>query len=188
MNIKSVILAFILVSVSISVCNAQEWDVIMNNYNQSQIERPVTPQEYNKALETITGYQKQGEKKQKKKKGKSQDSESKPSEEKEYIVPSSPGYLLRLPAKVRTNETVVPDGFYLVEKVIKGDKYFLKIMQGGKKVAEIPAQVIQAKYSGNTEVKIEHINNNELEIQYIDKEVSLRAKLTIYTLDSAEQF
>jgi hypothetical protein len=179
MKIKSITIALMVLSASVSICLAQDWDTYLNNYDKNQIEKPVTPQEFNKALETVQSYQKKDKKKKNKKKRGEQIQEMSPPVE-EVIIPPSPGILLRLPVSIQWNNYIIPDGFYLVEKVSKDQNYILKIMQGGKIFAEAEAKTITGKYTGKVEISVQNTTNNTVKIIYIDREVCLESELPLY--------
>jgi len=184
MKSRIIIITLITTIVSASICAAQDWDTYINNYDKYQIERAVTPQEFNKALDTVQSYQKSNEKKKKKKKKKGEMMEAPPSPVKEVVIPVSSGILLRLPVSVRWNNMIIPDGFYLVEKSLKDKDYFLKITQGKKVFAELQAKEATGKYTGYPEVSVQNVDSNTVKINYIDREASLEAELPIYVLRS----
>ncbi|MDD3013202.1 MAG: hypothetical protein PHC34_05815 [Candidatus Gastranaerophilales bacterium] len=185
MKIKSVILVLILTFIQINICKAQDWDTYLNNYDKNQIEKPVTPQEFNKALETVKSFQKKDKKKKRKKKKGEQIQDIQPPI-KEVIIPDSSGILLRLPVSVRWNNMIIPDGFYLIEKVLKDKDYFFKITQGEKIFAELQTKTAIGKYTGYSEVSVQNIGNNTVKIYYIDREMCLEAELPVYIFNSSE--
>lgn len=182
-------LLFIIVFFSVSGCFAQDWDTFLNNYDKNQISNPVTPQEFENAINTVKGIQNQNKKIDKKKKtnkiknqkGNELAQPLQPVNQiqnSEFIVPSSTGMLLRLPVNVVVNGQIFSDGFYLVEKISRDKKYYLKLMQSGKTLAEVETQISQEKYTGFSQLLVNN-KGKFLELLYIDREISLKAELSV---------
>jgi len=187
MKIRYIIIALIIAVTSVNIVVAQDWDTYLNNYDKYQIERPVTPQEFNKALETVQSYQKKNVKTKKKKKKGELPQEAPQPPVKEVIIPSSSGILMGLPVAVCWNDRIISDGFYLAEKTVKDKNYFLKIVQSGKIFAEIETKISDAKYTGKTEILVQNTGNNVVKLIYIDREISLESELPVYVFNSAGQ-
>jgi|GEM_PF-2581416 len=184
MKNNSLLIALLFVLISVNCCLAQEWDSIMDSYTKNQIEKPVTPQEFNKAMETIQSYQKKPKVKKEKKKKKNKKEQDmpvpQPPVQKEPTILPSSGLLLRLPVSVHRYNIVLPNGFYLVEKMIKDEGYFLRIKQSGKNIIDLPAVTTTGKYTGFPELFVRNTGKNFIEIIYIDRESCIKAELPIY--------
>lgn len=174
------------------------WDRYIDAYTQSQIQKAVTPQEYDKALTTINNFSKKKKKRKKKsKKGKSndesQDSRGDNSYKNRNLVSADP--LLRLPISVFCNNQVIDKGFYLVSFINKNNNYYIVLKQGNDNPIEIEASTISVQpisppskkkrknkrkkkkknfiaETGITEFGIDE--NNNLSIMYSGKGVFLR--------------
>lgn len=162
------------------------WDYLLYNYNKNQIDKPVKPEEYQKALETVTNYQKKSqktEKKQKKTGKKDKNNTSINPEKKKSELSNS---LLRLPIALSCDNKILKQGFYLVTPLKKDSKYFL-ILQQNENVAEIEAKVIteangkKDNSSLITDVTVETADNNSVKINYKSKDLILESVLPIYS-------
>ncbi|MFH0703155.1 MAG: hypothetical protein V2B14_06435 [bacterium] len=179
---KKVYLALIILLNFVQIAYAQETSDYNDNpyfYNQYEYTKPVTPQEFNAAVETINKYQKT--KNKKKKKNKNKDNAPLKKIKKIPEIPGSPDALLRLPFDVYINESVLQSGFYLVDKIKKDDKYFLRFKQGYKIITEIEAKIdqdIKENYPEKNNVTIKNFDNDTLKINYEDKDVRLKIYLS----------
>lgn len=179
---KIIAVSILVLILSISSSYAQDWDTYMNSYDKNQIINPVTPQEFENAINTVKSIQNKNVKKDKKKKKNKKDEMNivqPPAPVKEFVIPSSQGMLLRLPTKVIVNDVIITDGFYLIDKVVKDKKVYLKIMQSGIKLAEVDTVATTDKYTGFSQLSVDN-KGKVLEILYIDKENSLKAELPIF--------
>ncbi len=170
------------------------WDRYMIDYNLNQIDKPVTPQEFDKAVQTIKDLQesskknkdkkdKKNKKNKKKKNSEFEENPDQPPIEKKFelpVIPPSSDPLLRLPFNLYYNKIVIRDGFYLISAVKKDGKYLIRFNQGYKNIAEIPASIINddkaPKVSG---VSTEIIDSNQLRIIFKNIDVALESYLTI---------
>lgn len=69
MNIFIIVIFLFLFS-TVNCCYSQDWDTFLNNYDKNQITNPVTPQEFENAINTVKSIQNKNQKKEKKKKEK----------------------------------------------------------------------------------------------------------------------
>ena len=162
--------------------DSSSWDSYVDTYNQQQIQKPVTPQEFDKAVDTLKNQQKSG-KKNKKGKANQEDAKQKDTsvDEDEQIpeLPDSPYPLLRLPVSVYINNTVIRDGFYLIGVVNKEDKYYIRFNQGFKTIAEVDANVMDnAPKTSGASAEIQ--DNNTVRILYNNRGLVLKADLPIF--------
>ena len=169
---------------STDIQEGTDWDSLMQRDTKYQINKPITPQQYDEAMKNIQSLQ--GDKKKKKRNGKH-------SEEREEMkipeIPPSSNPLLRLPVDITYKDTIIKKGFYLVDAVKKDDKYFLILKQGYSNIAEIEAKeenppnntsVGNSKnYSKEKKINIEIISD-KFKIDYSDGQMVLEAILPVY--------
>jgi len=160
------------------------WDYLLYNYNKNQIDKPVKPEEYQNALETVKNYQKKSQKTEKKlKKTKKKNEPINPEKKKSKTAgnPELSNLLLRLPIALSYDNKILKQGFYLVSALKRDSKYFL-ILKQNENIAEIEAQIIENKDNSSviSNVTVEIANNNSVKINYQSKDLFLESVLLIY--------
>lgn len=162
-----------------NVIEGSDWDTFVEKYDKNQIDNPITPQQYDKALETVQSMQK-SKKDKKKKKGDVNVDKEKNKQIKEPETPVSLNPLLRLPFSVVFNNFYIKDGYYLIDYIKKDDKYYLVFKQGYNIVGEVDASRKDvSNYSPENKVTME-ILNDKVKISYFEKLFVLEAYLYIY--------
>jgi len=138
----------------------------MKEYNNIDFGKIISDPEYQKAIKTKESFIKKS-KKNKEKSGKTTES---PSENKAvFEVPKSPYPLLILTTDVFYENTIIKQGFYLVDLKYKGNQYFLELRQG----KNTPVALIEAtghKTPGKVilkpQVSVENIDEKTIKINY----------------------
>ena len=101
-----------------STSEGTDWDSLEQRETKYQMNKVVTPQQFDQAMKTMQKPEK------KDKKGKSS---RVPREQEVPQTPASTSPLLRLPVDVVYGDVVIKEGFYLVDVVRRDDKQFLEI-------------------------------------------------------------
>lgn len=163
-----------------------DWGYYADLYDKAGLSKPVSQEEFDKAIETVKKYQKS--KTKTKDKGKDKNTSKKPQKGRMmnnkpvvYDIPAYSDPLLRLPVDVIYEDNIIPTGFYLVEKIKDNDKYILRLKQENKPIADIeatktsnPEEIIQQSSVGTEIIDKEHIK-----INYKSGSISLEAILYI---------
>ncbi len=161
--------------------SAQDWSDILKSYNKNTIERPITPQEVEQAMQAIRNLQKP-QKKEKKHwwsfgKKKKQE-EAPPPMQKEpasaEVLPSADP-LLRLYSDINVNGKVVNKGFYLVDYVQRDNLYYLRLKQGNDKFTEIEAKYSADAFFQGKDVETEYTPEKNIKIIYRFGSIQLNA-------------
>lgn len=162
-----------------------DWDYYLNNHEKNQTARPVSQEEFDNAVKTLQSYQKKPKEKMEKRhwwsrKPKEEDKNTEVKEAKSKVkeVPASPDPLLRLPISIIYNNTVIKDGFYLVDTIKKDNKYFLRLKQSGNPLIDIEAKLTENSSIAPNSAIAEVIDNQTLRILY-NKEITLEASVGI---------
>jgi hypothetical protein len=169
---KKIYLIVIYIFISIGCCHyvfADEtgWDQIMTDYDKNRIDKPVTQQEFDKAIQDVKKFEKKKKKKQIKKEAELQ--ENVPNFTPQLKYDKSIEYsenLLRLPVSIVHNGNTIKDGFYLAKRIKDNDTFYLLIQQGNT-VYKINMQRIENNDDREL-VKTEIIDNKYLKITYQD--------------------
>jgi hypothetical protein len=162
--------------------SGQDWNDIVKSYNKNTIDRPITPQEFNQAVQTIKGLQKPPKKEKKHwwnfgKKSKKE--EAPPLMQKEPVaneVLPSGDPLLRLYSDVNVNGTTVNKGFYLVDYVLRDKIYYLRLKQGSDKYTEIEAKQSSDAFFQGKDVETEYTPERKVKIIYRFGSIQLAAE------------
>ena len=152
-----------------------DWGNIMTDINKStDFGKIISNTDYKNAIQTKENYIK----KNKKKSGKKTD--IKKEEPLMFDAPDSQSPLLLLPTDVWYENTVIKQGFYLVNLKIDGGKYFLELRQGNS----LPVSTIEATgfiAPGKTvlkpQVSTENVNDNMIKINYSGENLILESVL-----------
>lgn len=162
--------------------SAQDWNDILKSYNKNTIERPITPQEVEQAMQAIKNLQKP-QKKEKKhwwsfgKKKKNE--ETLPPIQKETpaaeVLPSADP-LLRLYSDININGKIVNKGFYLIDYVQRDNVYYLRLKQGNDKFTEIEAKYSADAFFQGKDAEIEYTPEKNVKIIYRFGTIQLTAE------------
>ena len=158
-----------------------DWDKIINDYNNTQFTKPVSPQEFNKAVDTIKQYQQKPKKKHWWSRKNKEEETVRPDFKPAAALSATPSQdpLLRLPVDVMVNNQVIGNGFYLVSKKVDDGNYYLLLKQGHSVVIELPAQ---NKGDGDlkSSIRTENVDSKSLKIIYQDKDSTLESIVSAY--------
>jgi hypothetical protein len=178
------IISFIAYTMLISCVKAQEADFysLINDYDKnSSFGKIISTQDYQKAVETRESFNKKAKKTKKKKK----DKETEPEEQKTespliFSMPESSAPLLTLPVDAQYENTIIKQGFYLVNLSQDGGKYYLELRQHGKTpVARIEAtcQIAPGNNILQHKTSVENIDDKYIKLNYSENSLILEAIL-----------
>lgn len=184
-----------------NIQSSDDWGGFIQQYDQGFNAKQVTPAEYQNAIETLQKYGKikkdpileqpkkkwwwpfGGEKKPEKVNLDKSKIDEILKKEKEYLkkeTPSSPNPLLRLPAALVYDKTIIPDGFYLVEPVEKEDKHYIKLKQGLKTIIELEALPVPTSSSKSNFTEVVFVSSNTAKISYQNNTFKIEAIIDIF--------
>jgi len=165
--------------------SGQDWSDIVKSYNKNTIERPITPQEVEQAVQAIKSLQKPP--KQPKKHwwsfGKKPKAENvQPVREKEpqrtETLPSGDP-LLRLYSDININGKIIKKGFYLVDYVKRDEIYYLRLKQESDKYQEIEAKQVSGSIFDGRDITAEYTPEKNVKITYRAGTIYLVAEVPV---------
>lgn len=166
--------------------NPEDWGSLMKDYNSTSFDRIISAPEFNKAIETKESYAKKAKKSKKNKKSEINEGNSTSTplgENQEMAVPVSPCPLLVLSTDVYYENTIIKQGFYLVNLKTEGGKYFLELNQGNKlpvAVIELKGHIAPGKMILTPQVSVENVDDKMIKINYSGDNLILESVLWKY--------
>jgi len=162
--------------------NSDEWGNLMKDYNGATFNRIISNTEFNQAVKTKENYINKANKK-KKNKDKEGAVDAPPTQREMIALPESPSPLLLLPTTVYYENTIINQGYYLINLKTRGDKYFLEFMQGNRTpvaVVEVKGYVAPGKMILQPNVSVENVDDKMIKINYTGDNLILESTLWKY--------
>jgi hypothetical protein len=163
-----------------------DWNTSVDQFNKADYGKIISEKDYNDALKTIEKYSKKDKKRKKvEKKGNKKTGTKLFDKEKEpplaYDIPQKTDPLITLPVQITYNGKQIEQGFYMVDYMVQGTKYFIRLSQAGKITADIKASIIknQGIIAEIPSASVNFLDENKLKLVYKCKNFYLEAFLPV---------